>query len=154
MDKKKKKRAEIVNRKAYHDYFIEDTLQCGISLKGNEVKSVQAGMANINEAWISIQDGNLVIRNMHVTKWDTANIYDVDERRERQLLAHKREILKLAGQVSEKGVTLIPLKVYFADNGKCKVLVGVARGKHNYDKRNSLKEKAVQRDIERAIKNR
>lgn len=148
-----KARPEIVNRKAYHNYFIDETLECGISLRGNEVKSIVDGKANINEAWVSIQDGNLVIRNMFVSKWETANAFDVDERRERQLLAHKREINKIARQVAEKGVTIIPLKLYFTKS-KCKVLIGIARGKHNYDKRNDLREKAVKRDIDREMKAR
>lgn len=146
-------RPEIKNKKAYHSYFIDEELECGISLRGNEVKSIIAGKANINEAWISIQDGNLVIRNMFISKYDAANAFDVDERRDRQLLAHKNEIRKIAGQVSEKGVTIIPLKLYFNINkSKCKVLIGIARGKHNYDKRNDLKTKQVKRDIDRALK--
>lgn len=142
----------IQNKKAYHDYFIDDTLECGIALRGNEVKSILNGKANISEAWVSIQDGNLVIRNMHVSKYEMANMYDVDERRERQLLAHKREINKLFEKTREKGMTLVPIKVYFSERGKVKVLIGVARGKHNYDKRNDLKEKQVKRDIDRKLK--
>ena len=143
---------QIENKKAYHDYFVEDTLECGISLWGNEVKSIRDGKCNIKEAWVQVQNGNLVIRGMHIARWGTANAFDVDETRERQLLAHKREISKLAGIVSQDGVTLVPLKVYFNDRGKCKVLVGVCRGKHNYDKRNSMKERQVKRDIDRALK--
>lgn len=150
----KKKQVEIVNRKAHHDYFIEETLECGISLRGNEVKSIRSGMANINEAWVTIQNGNLVVRNMFVSKWDTANVFDTDERRERQLLAHKKEIRKIAGQIAEKGVTIIPLKIYFSEQNRCKLLIGVARGKHNYDKRQTLKEKQVKRDIDRELKKR
>lgn len=148
-----KERPEIKNRKAYHDYFIEDTLECGISLRGNEVKSIINGKANINEAWVAIQNNNLVIRNMFVSRWETANVFDVEERRERQLLAHKKEILKLKDQVSQKGMTLIPLKIYFSGS-KCKLLIGVARGKHNYDKRNDLKTRQIKRDIDRELKNR
>jgi SsrA-binding protein len=146
-----KTRPEIKNKKAYHDYFIDEMLECGISLRGNEVKSLAEGKGNINEAWVSIQDGNLVIRNMFISKYETANAYDVDERRERQLLAHKKEIRKIAGQVAEKGVTIVPLKIYFVKS-KCKVLIGIGRGKHNYDKRNDLKNKQVKRDIEREMK--
>lgn len=142
----------IENRKAYHDYFIEDKIECGISLKGNEVKSIREGKCNIKEAWVQVQNNNLVIRGMHIAKWDTANVFDVDEMRERQLLAHKKEIADLSDKVSQKGITLLPLKVYFSDRGKCKVLVGVCRGKHNYDKRQSLKERQVKRDINRALK--
>lgn len=149
-----KGRVEINNKKAYHDYFVDTTLECGISLRGNEVKSIRDGKCNIKEAWVQVQGRNLVIRGMHISKWGTSNIFDVDENRERQLLAHKREIANLAGLVSQQGVTLVPLKVYFSDKGKCKVLVGVCRGKHNYDKRATLKEKQVKRDIDRALKER
>ena len=148
-----KERPEIKNRKAYHNYFIEDTLECGISLRGNEVKSIINGKADIGEAWVAIQNNNLVIRNMFVSRWETANVFDVEERRERQLLAHKKEILKLKDQISQKGMTLVPLKIYFSGS-KCKLLIGVARGKHNYDKRNDLKTKQIKRDIDRALKNR
>lgn len=143
---------EISNKKAYHDYFIEETLECGISLKGNEVKSIRDGKCSIKEAWVQVQKGNLVIRGMHISKWGTANTFDVDETRERQLLAHKKEIAKLSDKVIQQGITLVPLKVYFSNRGKCKVLVGVCKGKHNYDKRQSLKEKQVNRDINRALK--
>ena len=141
----------IENKKAYHDYFVDETLECGVALRGNEVKSIQSGKASIKEAWCSVQNGNLVIRGMHITKWSTANDFDVDEDRERQLLAHKREIIKLADKIKLEGVTLIPLKVYFVKN-KCKILVGVCRGKHNYDKREAIKDKQVKRDIGRALK--
>ena len=147
-----KKRPEIINRKAYHDYFIDDTLECGISLHGNEVKSIINGKVNINETWVGIQNNNLIINNMFISRYETANIFDVDERRERQLLAHKREIFRLKEFTSQKGFTLIPLKVYFSGS-KCKILIGIARGKHNYDKRNSLKEKQMKRDIDRSLKN-
>ena len=143
-----KQRPTIVNRRATHDYFIESTLQCGISLSGNEVKSIKAGMCNINEAWCSVHNGQLCITNMHITKYDAANAYDVDERRVRQLLAHKSEIRKLNQQIKEKGYTLVPLKIYW--QGKyCKIDIGLAKGKHNYDKRESIK----QRDLARETRN-
>lgn len=141
----------IENKKAYHDYFINETLECGISLRGNEVKSIRGGKANIKEAWCRVQNGNLVIRGMHISKWSTSNMFDVDEDRERVLLAHKKEIRSLDMKVMKDGITLVPLKVYFK-NGKCKVLIGVCKGKKNYDKRECLKEKQVKRDIDRAVK--
>lgn len=141
----------IQNKKAYHDYFVEEELECGISLKGNEVKSIREGKANIKEAWCSVQNGSIVIKGMHISKWGTANSFDVDETRERQLLAHRNEIYELEKIVSIRGMTLVPLKVYFK-NGKCKVLIGVCRGKHNYDKRADLKDKQVKRDIARELK--
>lgn len=143
----------IENRKAKHDYFIEDSIECGIALRGNEVKSIRKGMCSIKESWGTIQNGNLILRRMHIAKYDTANAYDVDEYRERQLLVHKREIRKLEGKVSREGITLIPIKVYFK-NGKCKVLLGICKGKHFYDKREALKKRQVQRDIDRALRNR
>lgn len=146
-----KNNVEITNKKAYHDYFVDETLECGISLRGNEVKSIRDGKCNIKEAWVRVQNGNLVIRGMHISKWGTANDFDIDETRERQLLAHKSEIRKLNAKVAQTGVTLVPLKVYFS-NGKCKVLVGVCRGKHTYDKRESLKERDVKREIRREFK--
>ena len=147
-----KNRPVIENRKAYHNYFVDDTLECGISLRGNEVKSIISGKSNINDAWVDIVDNNLVIRNMFISKYETANAFDVDERRIRQLLAHKSEILRLKEQVAEKGITLVPLKLYFS-GAKCKLLIGICRGKKLYDKRNTLKEKQVKRDMDRALKN-
>lgn len=143
----------IENRKAYHDYFIEDTVECGIALKGNEVKSIRESACNIKGAWCQVQNGNLVLRGMHISPWRTANSFDIDEDRERQLLVHKAEIRKFESALAEKGVTLIPLKVYFI-KGKAKVLVGVCKGKHNYDKRETLKKKQVERDINRELKER
>lgn len=149
----KTKTPVIENRKARYDYFVEDTLECGISLRGNEVKSLLDGQCSIKEAWCQIQDRELVIRGMHISKWNTANTFDVDEDRERVLLAHKQEIRKLESKVLQDGITLVPLKVYFAeDTGRCKVLVGICKGKKNYDKRESLKSAQVKRDISRAIK--
>ena len=139
----------IENRKARYDYFVEDTLICGISLRGNEVKSIAAGQASLKEAWCTVQNGNLVLRGMHITRWETSNQFDVDEDREKQLLAHKSEIRKLVETVKLDGVTLIPLKVFFAENGKCKVEIGICRGKKNYDKRETLKQRQIKRDIER-----
>lgn len=144
---------EIDNKKAYHDYFVDDKLECGISLKGNEVKSIRQGKCNIKDAWCRVQNNQLVIRGMHISKWETANMFDIDENRERVLLAHKREIIKLSEKVKLDGISLIPLKIYFKDD-KVKVLLGVCRGKHNFDKRNTLKERQVDRDIRRAFKER
>lgn len=142
----------IVNRSARHEYFIEDTLECGIELRGNEVKSIREGKASIKEAWVAIENGELFIKQMHITQWKTANQYDVEEKRDKKLLAHKNEINKLGIRVKQDGYTLIPLKIYFNGRGKCKVLIGVCKGKHLYDKRQSSKEKTAKREIERAIK--
>lgn len=146
-----KKTIRIENKKAYYDYFILEKLECGISLWGNEVKSIREGKCNIKQAWCTIQDGNLVIRGMHISPWDTSNRFDVDENREKQLLAHKKEIGRLQGKLAEEGLTLIPLAVYFVENGKCKVEIGLCKGKKNYDKRESIKKRDMERAIQRSI---
>lgn len=147
-----KNSATIENRKAKYDYFIEETLECGIELRGNEVKSIRSGKASIKEAWVSVENGEMVIKQMHITPWETSNRYDVSEVRERKLLAHKAEIRKLSRAVQRDGYTLIPLKVYFSDNGKCKVLVGLCKGKKNYDKREAQKERDIKRSINEKLK--
>lgn len=147
-----KNSATIENRKAKYDYFIEETLECGIELRGNEVKSIRSGKASIKEAWVSIENGEMVIKQMHITPWETSNRYDVSEVRERKLLAHKAEIRKLSRAVQRDGYTLVPLKVYFSDNGKCKVLVGLCKGKKNYDKREAQKERDIKRSINEKLK--
>lgn len=141
----------IENRKARHNYTIIETLECGIELKGNEVKSIRKGSCQLTDAYIYISDNTLMMKNSYIPKWDTANIFDVDERRDRKLLAHKKEIQKLQEQIKLNGYTLIPLKMYFK-NGKCKVELGVCKGKKLYDKRQCEKEKTIKREIERSIK--
>lgn len=147
-----KNSATIENRKAKYDYFIEETLECGIELRGNEVKSIRSGKASIKEAWVSVESGEMVIKQMHITPWETSNRYDVSEVRERKMLAHKAEIRKLSRAVQRDGYTLVPLKVYFSDNGKCKVLVGLCKGKKNYDKREAQKERDIKRSINEKLK--
>lgn len=142
----------IENRSARHEYFIEDTLECGIELRGNEVKSIREGKASIKEAWVAVENGELFIKQMHITQWKTANQYDVDEKRDKKILAHKNEINKLGIRVKQDGYTLIPLKIYFNDRGKCKVLLGVCKGKHLYDKRQANKEKTTKREMDKVLK--
>ena len=146
------KSIEIKNKKAYFNYNILEELECGISLRGNEVKSIRSGMCSIKEAWCTIQNGELVIKQMHITQWETANRYDVDENRDRVLLAHKSEINKMIGQLKEKGIALVPLKLY-VKGGKVKVLVGVCKGKKLYDKRETIKQRDINREIQRDLKN-
>ena len=146
------KNIEIKNKKAYFNYNILEELECGISLRGNEVKSIRSGMCSIKEAWCTIQNGELVIKQMHITQWETANRYDVDENRDRVLLAHKSEINKMSGQLKEKGIALVPLKLYIK-SGKVKILVGVCRGKKFYDKREIIKQRDINREIQRELKN-
>lgn len=142
----------IVNRSLYHEYFVEETLTCGIVLRGNEVKSIRSGKASIKGAWVTVQDGQLVIRGMHITKWEKANNFDVDEDRERVLLATKKQINYLRGRIETKGYTLVPEEVFFDKGNKCKVKVALCQGKHNYDKRDALRERQVKRDMQREVK--
>ena len=148
----KRNNVTIENRKAYHDYFVEDTYECGIELRGNEVKSIREGKASIKESWVAVENGQVYIKKMLITAWETANKFDVDENRERRLLLHKSEIRELDRGTTRDGYTIIPLKVYINDRGKCKVLIGLCKGKHNYDKRAVEKEKQIKKDIARAMK--
>ena len=143
----------IVNRKARYEYFIEDTLECGIALRGNEVKSICNGKCNITESWATIQNGQLVLRGMHISKWDTTNAFDHDELREKVLLVHKKEIRKLAQKKALEPITFIPLSIYLS-NGKVKVELGICKGKKLHDKRECLAKKDAKRAIERSVKER
>ena len=143
----------IENRKAYHDYFVEEQLECGIELKGNEVKSIREGKASIKESWVAIESGQLYIKKMHISAWATANKFDVDETRDKKLLVHKSEIRDLEKKTVQAGYTIIPLKIYFS-NGRAKVLIGVCKGKHNWDKRQVERDNQAKRDIARALKER
>lgn len=149
---KDKKTPTIENKRAFYDYYIDETLECGIQLKGNEVKSLREGKASIKESWVAIENGEMIIKKMHITPWKTSNAFDVDENRERKLLAHKDEIRDFDRKVQAQGYTLVPLKAYFK-YGKCKLLVGLAKGKHIYDKRHVEKTKQAKLDMQRAIKN-
>ena len=139
------------NRKARHEFFIESTMECGIELFGTEVKSIRLGKANLAESYAAIKNGEVFICNMHVSPYEEGNIYNKDPLRDRKLLLHKREIIKLIGYVQQKGLTLVPLKIYFKNN-KLKVELAVAKGKKLYDKRESKAENDVKREIERRLK--
>lgn len=138
----------IENRKAKYDYFVLDTLECGIELKGHEVKSIRKGSCNLKDSYCQIEKGELILLNTHIAKYDNAMDYDIAERRPRRLLAHKQEIRAFERKLIDNGITLIPLKMYMVD-GKVKVLIGLCKGKHNYDKRQSIKERDMKRDMER-----
>ena len=154
MTQQKKGSATIAdNRKARHDYFVLETYETGIELVGTEVKSIRQGGANLKDAWISIDNGEAIIKQMHISPYEKGNIFNKDPYRERRLLLHKREILKLFGLVKQSGLTLIPLSLYFKGS-KVKVSVGVCKGKKLYDKRDDMANRAAQRDIERAVKER
>ena len=141
------------NRKARHDYFIHETYETGIELVGTEVKSLRAGRANLRDSYAYIKNGEVFLDHMHISPYDQGNQFNHDPLRVRRLLMHKAEILKLFGKTQEKGMTLIPLKVYFK-HGRAKLELALASGKHNYDKRQSLKEKAAKREVEQALKSR
>jgi SsrA-binding protein len=140
------------NKKAYHDYFILDTYEAGIELKGTEIKSVRKGSANLKDAFIRIKDNEAFIENMHIAPYEQGNRYNHEPLRTRKLLLHKKEIRKLQKEVKENGLTIIPTKLYF-NTSKAKVEIALARGKKLYDKRQDLKAKDAKRDIERALKN-
>lgn len=141
---------EILNRKARYDYEISDTYEVGIVLTGNEIKSVRKGSVNLKDSYVIIKNSEAYILNMHITNYDKAYLNE-DETRTRKLLLHKDEILKINDKISIKGFTLVPLKLYFK-NGKAKLEIGVAKGKHTYDKKESIKERDIKRDTDKALK--
>ena len=141
------------NRKARHDYFIHEAYEAGLELFGTEVKSLRAGKANLKDSYAEIKNGELFLQNMHISPYEQGNIFNHEPLRPKRLLMHKGEILKLFGKTREKGVTLIPLKVYFK-RGRAKVELALASGKHTYDKRQDLAAKAAKREVERALKDR
>jgi len=139
------------NKKAWHDYFIEDTYEAGIELCGTEVKSVRAGRVNLKDSYASIRDYTVFIKGMHISPYEQGNIYNKDPLRDRRLLMHKSEIRKINSTLMEKGLTLIPLKLYFKGS-LVKVLLGIARGKKLYDKRDAIAAKDAKRNVDRAMK--
>lgn len=139
------------NKKAYHDYFIDETYEAGVALHGTEVKSMRMGKCSIKESFIRIENGEVFVYGMHVSPYEKGNIFNKDPLRVKKLLLHKYEINKLAGKVAEKGYTLVPLQVYFK-NGKVKVEIGLARGKKLYDKRQDIAKKDMRRETEREFK--
>ncbi len=141
------------NRKARHDYHIDETYEAGIALQGTEVKSIRAGRVNLKDSFARVDKGELFLYNMHISPYEQGNIFNHDPLRTRKLLMHKMEIKRLIGLIKEKGFTLIPLKLYLR-NGKVKVELGLARGKKLYDKRKTLQEKTAKREIERAFRER
>ena len=153
MPKQLGKKEIAANRKAFHDYFVLERFEAGISLAGTEVKSIRGGQVNLKDSYCTIKDGELWARGMHVSPYEHGNIFNKDPVRPRKLLMHKREIAKLNARVMQDGVALIPLSLYFKD-GKVKVELGLCKGKKNYDKRDSDAEREAKRDIERTMKER
>jgi SsrA-binding protein len=141
------------NKKAWHDYHIDDKFEAGMVLNGPEVKSLRAGKANIKDGYVSIDDnGEAILHNVHISLYDHATHNPNEPIRMRKLLLHKREIRKLVGKLHEKGLALIPLSIYFKENGRAKVELGLARGKRQYDKRAALKQKQSDREVQRAMR--
>lgn len=140
------------NKKAYHDFFILDTYEAGIELMGTEIKSVRKGSVNLKDSFIRIKNDEAYIENMHIAPYEQGNRFNHEPLRTRKLLLHKKEIKKLQKEIKEKGLTIVPTKLYF-NTAKLKVEIALAKGKKLYDKRQDLKEKDSKRDIEKALKN-
>ncbi|HJG48281.1 MAG TPA: SsrA-binding protein SmpB [Facklamia tabacinasalis] len=141
------------NRKARHDYTILETIEAGLVLQGTEIKSIRQGKINLKDGFVSIRQGEAFLKNVHISPYEQGNIFNHDPLRNRKLLLHKKEIEKLEREVKQNRLTIIPLKVYIV-RGRAKVLIGLAEGKNRYDKRHSLKEQQMKRDIDRALKAR
>ncbi len=141
------------NKKARHEYFLHDEFECGIVLKGTEIKSIRAAKANINDAYCLVRNDEMFIINMFISVYKEGNIFNHNERRSRKLLLHKKEIIKIRRKLQEDSFTCIPLQVYI-EKGLCKIKIALAKGKKNYDKRQTLKEKDAKRNIERKLKER
>lgn len=150
-EKSKERKLIANNKKAFHDFFIDETYEAGVALHGTEVKSMRMGKCSIKEAFIRIENGEMFVYGMHVSPYEKGNIFNRDPLRVKKLLMHRAEINKLEGKIAEKGFTLVPLQVYFKD-GKVKVEVGLARGKKLYNKRDDIAKKDQRREFEREFK--
>ncbi|MBO4242635.1 MAG: SsrA-binding protein SmpB [Clostridiales bacterium] len=139
------------NKKAFHDYFIEEKYECGVVLSGTEVKSLRAGKVNLKDSYVTVKEGEMWLVGVHISPYEMGNRYNLDPMRSRKLLMHKREIIRLFSTIKQDGLTLVPTKCYFKD-GRVKFEIGLARGKKNYDKRDAEAKKQAKRDIERAMK--
>ena len=144
----------VTNRKARHEYHILETVEAGIALMGTEVKSLREGRANITDTYAVYERDEIVLRGLHISPYSHTSQSNLDPRRERKLLLHKREIRRLIGKIKEKGLTLVPLKLYFNDRGVAKVLLALAKGKRSYDKRRAIADRDANRDMRRALKER
>lgn len=142
---------EILNRKAKHDYFIDEIIEAGIVLTGTEIKSIRSGDCNIKDCYGLIKNNEVFLLNMYIGQYKEGNIFNHEETRSRKLLLHKKEITKLQKAIEQKGYTLIPIKLYFKDN-KLKVALGICHGKKDYDKRESIKERDIKREVEKNLK--
>ncbi len=150
----KQKKIIANNKKARHDYFIEEVYEAGIVLTGTEIKSIRQGRINLKESYAKVESGELIIYGMHISPYEQGNRYNVDPLRPRKLLLHRQEIRKLIGYTTQKGLTLVPLTVYINEKGLAKMEIAVARGKKNYDKREDIAKRDQERHIQQEIKNR
>jgi len=146
-------RIVCTNRKAYHDYFIDETIEAGLALVGSEVKALREGRANLTDSYVLVRDGQAYLLGCHISPYSHGGTFNHEATRERKLLLHKKEILRLHGKIREKGLALIGLKIYFS-KGRAKIELGLARGKKLYDKREVIKKRADDRDMERVMKSR
>ena len=140
------------NQKAFHEYFVEERFEAGIALSGTEVKSIRLGTLNLKDAWCQVKDGELWIRQLHISPYEQGNRFNADPLRPRKLLLHKREIRKLIGYTTQKGLTLVPLRMYINDRGLAKVEIAVARGKKQYDKRHDIAKRDADRRMQQAMR--
>ena len=144
---------EIINRKAKFDYFVEEEYEAGIVLTGTEIKSIRKGSCNIKDCYGIIRHGEIYLLNMFIGQYKEGNIFNHEETRDRKLLLHKKEIKKIAPAIEVQGLTIVPLKLYLSSNNKLKALIGVCRRKKNYDKRESIKERDIKREVSKNLKN-
>ena len=151
MDKKESRKSIANNKKAFHDYFVDDKYEAGIELFGTEVKSIRAGQVNLKDSWCDIKNGEIFVQGMHISPYEKGNIFNRDPLRVRRLLMHKREIMKLNAAIQQQGMTLVPLELYFSGS-RVKIAVGLCRGTKLYDKRDDAAKRDMQRDIERHMK--
>ena len=143
----------VENRKARHDYFVVEAFEAGVELFGTEVKSIRQGSVNLKDSWCDIKDGEIFVKNMHISPYEQGNIFNRDPLRPKKLLMHKKEILRLFGTVKQQGLTLVPLSVYLKGS-RVKVQLGLCKGKKNYDKRDDMAARSAQREMDRAMKER
>src|ERR687887_1077043 len=146
MAKERVEKQVATNRKAFHDYAIEEKIEAGIVLKGTEVKSMRDGRVNLRDAYASVEHGEVILHNFHISPYSHGNIMNHDPLRPRKLLLHRKEIRKLIGQTQQKGLTLVPLRIYFTAQGLAKVEIALARGKKEYDRRETIKQREVSRE--------
>jgi SsrA-binding protein len=153
-EKENQHKVVATNRKAYHDYFIEEKLEAGVMLRGTEVKSLRDGRVNLQDSYASVDDGEVFLHHCHISPYSHGNIMNHEPLRARKLLLHRKEINKLIGKTQQKGLTLIPLRIYFSKQGRAKVELALAKGKKQYDRRETIKAREAGREVERAIKGR